>query len=67
MDLDMEGNVNESIKEKFILRFVKGSKVKEILIQNEKYKKKNYISKKLKMYIRIYLYLIIIILLDIIL
>ena len=49
MDLDMEGNVNESIKEKFNLRFVKGSKVKEILIQNEKYKKKNYISKKLKM------------------
>ena len=38
MDLDMEGNVNESIKEKFNLRFVKGSKGKEILIQNEKYK-----------------------------
>ena len=30
----MEDNVNESIKEKF----VKGSKGKEILIQNEKYK-----------------------------
>lgn len=34
----MEENVNESIKEKFNLRFVKGSKGKEILIQNEKYK-----------------------------
>ena len=34
----MERNVNESIKENFNLRFVKGSKGKEILIQNEKYK-----------------------------
>ena len=34
----MEENIFESIKEKFNLRFVKGSKGKEILIQNEKYK-----------------------------
>ena len=31
MVLDMEENINESMKEKFNLRFIKGSKGKEIL------------------------------------
>ena len=38
MDIESEENINDIIKVKYNLRFVKGSKGKEILIQNDKYK-----------------------------
>ena len=38
MDIENEDNINDKIKEKYNLRFVKGSRGKEILIQNGKYK-----------------------------
>ena len=38
MDIENEENINDKIKEKYNLRFVKGSRGKEILIQNSKYK-----------------------------